>query len=148
MTCNIACTVTPENLERFTQSFAVRLCKGNSEQATSPSLVPHLVQICLHELEDNVDILEFARTGRQHDVLNFHDVCRRELWRDKLGSSMQAATWHKLHFGCTPGCRSNRRSLISRRIRVASETWSKTLLIFLMATFCPVLVSRALHTTP
>lgn len=46
------------------------------------------------------------------------------------------------------GCRSSRSSLTSRRMRVASDTWSNTLLIFLMATRSPVALSTAEHTTP
>jgi len=46
------------------------------------------------------------------------------------------------------GWRSRRSSLISRRMRVASDTWSNTLLIFLMATLDPVRVSRAEQTMP
>lgn len=48
------------------------------------------------------------------------------------------------------GWRSRRRSLISRRMRVASETWSKTLVIFLIATRSPVSEnwSTAAATTP
>ena len=46
------------------------------------------------------------------------------------------------------GCFSTRRSFTSRRIRVASETCSNTSVIFLIATFSPVLLSVAEHTTP
>ena len=43
----------------------------------------YLVQICLHELKDNVDILELARAGRQHDVLDFNNVCKEQTGRHK-----------------------------------------------------------------
>ncbi|WVZ99726.1 hypothetical protein U9M48_044987, partial [Paspalum notatum var. saurae] len=46
------------------------------------------------------------------------------------------------------GCLRSLRSLISRRILAASETCSKILCIFLIATLCLVCRSMAEHTTP
>jgi hypothetical protein len=34
----------------------------------------HLVQVRLHELEDNVNVAELARLRREHDVLDLHNV--------------------------------------------------------------------------
>ena len=45
-------------------------------------------------------------------------------------------------------CLSSRSSLISRRMRVASLTFSKTSVIFLIATVLPSVRSVALETTP
>jgi hypothetical protein len=41
-----------------------------------------------------------------------------------------------------------RRILTSRSVRFVSVRWSKALLIFFMATFSPVRLSRAEQTTP
>ena len=38
----------------------------------SPS--PYLVQVGLHQLKDDVDVLEVAGARRQHDVADLHDV--------------------------------------------------------------------------
>lgn len=54
---------------------------------------PHLMQICLHELKDNVDVLELARARREHDVLDFHYVCREGTEFHQVRGSMQNATW-------------------------------------------------------
>jgi hypothetical protein len=37
---------------------------------------PHLVQVSLHQLKHHIDILEVPRAGRQHDVLDLHNVCK------------------------------------------------------------------------
>ena len=39
------------------------------------SLPAHLVQVCVQVLKDEVDVLEIPGAGRQHDVLDFHNVC-------------------------------------------------------------------------
>ena len=49
-------------------------------KATAPTprpLRPHLVQVGLHQLKHHVDVLVVARAGRQHDVLDLHNVCGR-----------------------------------------------------------------------
>lgn len=33
------------------------------------------MKIGLHQLKDNIDILELPRAGWQHDVLDFHNIC-------------------------------------------------------------------------
>ena len=48
----------------------------------------------------------------------------------------------------TFSCWKCKRILISRRVRFVSVRCSKALLIFLIATFSPVVLSSALHTTP
>lgn len=45
------------------------------------------------------------------------------------------------------GCRKSRSNLISRKIRIASDTCSKLLDIFFIATFSPVCLSMAAQTT-
>ena len=35
----------------------------------------NLVEVRLHQLKDNVYILELPCTGWEHDVLDFHNVC-------------------------------------------------------------------------
>ena len=34
-----------------------------------------LVKVCLHELKDDVDVLEFPWAWWEHDVLDLYDVC-------------------------------------------------------------------------
>lgn len=46
------------------------------------------------------------------------------------------------------GWRKRRSNFTSRKMRVASLTWSNTLLIFLMATLSPIVLSMAEQTTP
>jgi len=50
----------------------------------------------------------------------------------------------RMTFSCWKCC----RILISRSVRFVSVRCSKALLIFLIATFSPVVLSMALHTTP
>lgn len=35
----------------------------------------HLMKISLHQLKDNIYVLELPCAGWQHDVLDFHNVC-------------------------------------------------------------------------
>lgn len=42
----------------------------------APPAGPHLVQVCLHELKHDVDVLVVAGVGGQHDVLDLHNVCQ------------------------------------------------------------------------
>ena len=105
------------------------------------------MKVSLHELKDHINVLELPRTWREHDVLDLHNICKHtEMFRSLLSVVLrQEARVGQL---VSPGCRKSLSNLISLRIRVASLTWSKTLLIFLMATFSPVFVSTAEHTTP
>ena len=36
----------------------------------------NLMKVSLHELKDDVYVLELPWTRRQHDVLDLHDICR------------------------------------------------------------------------
>ena len=38
------------------------------------SALPYLVEVCLHELKDDKNVLELSRVRRQQDVLDLHDV--------------------------------------------------------------------------
>ena len=42
------------------------------------------MEVSLHELKHHIDIFELPRTGRQHDVLDLHNVCdttdRCQVW--------------------------------------------------------------------
>lgn len=62
---------------------------------TLPNACPHVVdslpdtdlmQVCLHELKDNVDVLELSGARRQHDVLDLNNIC------DKIQSLAVAHT--------------------------------------------------------
>lgn len=33
------------------------------------------MEVCLHELKHHIDVFELPGTGRQHDVLDLHNVC-------------------------------------------------------------------------
>lgn len=37
--------------------------------------IANLVKVSLHQLEDNINVLELSCTGRQHDVLDLHNIC-------------------------------------------------------------------------
>ena len=80
-------------------------------------------------------------------MLDLHNICEHaEEFRPLLRAVLrQKAPGGQL---VLPGCRKSLSNFISLRIRVASLTWSKTLLIFLIATFSPVFVSTAEQTTP
>lgn len=65
----------------------------------------------------------------------FGSCCCQHMPSTPRVSTQQQRCAHPAH---RPGCFSSRSSLISRRMRVASDTCSNTLLIFLMATFSPV----------
>ena len=106
------------------------------------------MKVSLHELKDHINVLELPRTRREHDVLDLHNICKHA---EEFRPLLRAVLRQKARGGgqlVLPGCRKSLSSFISLRIRVASLTWSKTLLIFLIATFSPVFVSTAEQTTP
>lgn len=106
------------------------------------------MQVRLHQLEHHEDVLKLTRTGRQHDVFNFHDICSHfslsgiayyavhALLKQSYYISWQSSgeheeveplkaiqyLYHLPSYCSSPGCRSSRSSLISLSMRVASET--------------------------
>ena len=48
--------------------------KERKGRARSPLLFSHLVQVRLHQLKHDVDVLEIPGGRRQHDVAHLHDV--------------------------------------------------------------------------
>ncbi len=44
----------------------------------------HLVEVGLQQLEDDVDVLEVLRAGRQHDVLDVHNVCTSSSAQERI----------------------------------------------------------------
>lgn len=51
------------------------LLKRDKLRKTASEAATHLMQVCLHELEHDVDVLEVTCAGRQADVLDLHDIC-------------------------------------------------------------------------
>ena len=65
------CSTAPAQVVYFTA--AEQQQQQQQQQAVQGSA--HLVQVRLHELEDHEDVPELPGAGRQHDVLDLHDIC-------------------------------------------------------------------------
>lgn len=56
-------------------------CKGATGTAVlvltvgSAGQQSHLMQVCLHELKDHINVFEVTGARREHDVFDLHNVC-------------------------------------------------------------------------